>query len=94
MSTFAITAVFEALSAKAPPVVDERMAEPSTHEQSNESPTHFCAFTSDLVRTALDESPRDASRQRHPAFVSWLRRETGSPGEFGRSAASDDPRAA
>ena len=93
MSTFAISAVFEALVA--PPRVDPTSnvvpAPPSDVVGASDG---LCAFTADMVRVTQVQRPRDASRQRHPAFVAWLHRETGPAGDLERTGFGDDPRAA
>ena len=86
MSTFAIAAVFEALVVQPSPVEAVVIVEPPGVVGAEHSTEHFCAFTSDVIRSADEEHPRDSSQQRHPAFVSWLRRETGAVGDIHRAA--------
>jgi hypothetical protein len=93
MSRFAITSVFEVLTEPPPPPDSLRPVERSGIGDPLEASVEFCAFTADLVHVLEDERPREASRRRHPAFVSWIRHEARLDGSD-LNGLGDDHRAA
>ena len=75
MAKFAITAVFEVLDES--PRLTSALGRPEALPvaSASEESERFCAFTADSIRVVEDESPREAGRLRHPAYVSWLQRQ-------------------